>query len=106
MLSDARTEELQRLEEISRIGDSFENFVNGEFYQVLDKYIFQTLDKGAFEAFKKVDPKDEIAIIETQKMSQIIGKIKSEINKKIQEGKLAKHQILMSNPNNEEDSYA
>jgi len=96
-------EELQRLEKIARIGDSFENFKASEVYQLIDQYIFQVLDRGAFEAFKKIDPKDEIAIIETQKMSQIIDKIKNEINKKIEEGRLAKHQIMMSNPN-EEDS--
>lgn len=80
----------------SNIGDKLEDLkINGVF-DILEEYIFKPLDRGAFEAFKKIDPADTTRIIETQMMSKMIDSIKREVESKINQGKLAKDCLLKS----------
>lgn len=85
--------EEQRLFEISTIGDNLRDFRDKGPLELLEKYVLIPMEKGAFEAFKKVDPSDTVQVMETQKLSQIIDQIRATIEQKIQEGNLAKEYL-------------
>lgn len=85
--------EEQRLFGLSTIGDNFRDFRDKGPLDLLEKYVLTPMEKGAFEAFKKVDPSDTVQVMETQKMSQIIDQIRAAIEQKIQEGNLAKEYL-------------
>ena len=85
--------EEQRLFEISTIGDNLRDFRDKGALELLEKHILIPMEKGAFEAFKKIDPSDTVQVMETQKLSQIIDQIRATIEQKIQEGNLAKEYL-------------
>ena len=94
-------EEIIQLSEYSQVGDLMEDFSRNNLPD-LNKYILEPLEKAAFETFKKVDPSDVNAVMQTQMMSKMIDKIRQEISSLIHRGKLAKHQILTSTQEEED----
>ena len=86
-------EEIDRLLEISKVGDDLKNFKEKGGYATLEKHILNPMEKGAFEAFQNVLASDIDAVTMTQAMGKIIKKIRSEIDQKINEGNLAKSQL-------------
>ena len=94
-------EELNRLLEISKIGDDLKNFKEQGGYATLEKHILTPFEKGAFEAFQTVLASDIDAVTMTQAMGKIIKKIRAEIDIKINLGLMAKNQI--NNPKGDYD---
>lgn len=85
---------LQQLEEQARLGDKMKSFLKDGAYQILNDEILEPLDRAAFEAFKKVNARDELAVVETQMMSKIIDRIKKTIEEKIALGDYARQELL------------
>ena len=94
-------EEINRLVEISKVGDDLKNLKEGGGYTILEKCILNPMEKGAFEAFQNVPASDIDAVTMTQAMGKIIKKIRSEIDSKINEGNLAKSQLNNREGDNE-----
>jgi hypothetical protein len=94
-------EEMNRLLEISKIGDDLKNFKEEGGYAILQKYILDPFEKEAFEAFQDVIATDVDSVIETQMMGKIVRRIRQAIEIKINEGMLAKSQLK----NNSEGEY-
>ena len=65
-------EEINRLLEISKIGDDFKNFKENGGYAMLEKYILTPFEQGAFDAFQDVLASDIDAVTMTQAMGKII----------------------------------
>jgi len=94
-------ESVRQLRQSIRRGQILEEFrISG--LPVLDEHILRPLEEQAFEAFKTIDPSDQVQVMETQKMSQMICQIRKQIDAYIQEGKLAT-QTLNTLPR--EDEY-
>ena len=94
-------EEINRLIEISKIGDDLKNFKEQGGCAVLQKHILTPLEKGAFDAFKNVPAEDTNRVMETQMMWKIIDMIRKTIDIKINEGLMAKNQL--NNPKGDYD---
>ena len=86
-------EEINRLLELSKIGDDLKNFKESGGYAVLKEHVLDPLERGTFEAFVEIPADDINAIIMTQAMAKIIKKIYQEIDIKINEGMLSKNQL-------------
>jgi hypothetical protein len=81
------------LAEKGRLGEQFEAFRVSEGYLILRKFVLDVLDRGAFEAFKKVVPTEQYEIVQAQMMSKVITQIEAEIDKIISQGQFAR-QVL------------
>jgi hypothetical protein len=86
-------DEINRLLEISKVGDDLKNFKDEGGYALLEKHILTPFEQGAFEAFQNIPASDTDAVTMSQAMGKIIKKIRTEIDIKINEGKLAKKQL-------------
>ena len=86
---------LNNLEKQSEIGDWFYSFkVNGGF-EMLEKYIFKPMRINAINLFRdSIDPDDRTAITAAQQRLKLIEEIPKKMESFIQQGKLAKHQLL------------
>lgn len=90
------------LELSARMGEQFEALVEDPKFQILLDEILGPLQKEAFEAFTKLDPSDLSGIAQTQKVNWVVEQIKTRIERKIDQGRHARAQILQKK--NEEAS--
>ncbi len=88
--------DIERYAKVSSIGDKLLDLKESGSYKVLDEHIFKEIERGAFEAFKRVKPDETVEIIQTQMMAKIVDKIRCMIDAKIEEGKLAKQTLIHS----------
>jgi hypothetical protein len=77
----------------SEEGELLDRFLREGSYDVLNKLILIPLEEAAFKAFSQVNPSELHEVIQTQKMAQIIREIRSTIESKVAEGRLAAHQL-------------
>ena len=87
------TENILVLREQVQVGQRLQEVLEGKDFAVLKEHILLPLQVGAFEIFKKVDAKDFARVMETQMMSKMIDTIRKEIEKKINQGRLAEQQM-------------
>lgn len=86
--------ELKNLEERSHVGDLFKTFRENGSLALLKKYILDRITQDAFNGFGITPADDKVAIIGFQQMKIVSERIEKRINQYIEEGKLAKQQIL------------
>lgn len=96
-------EELRKLEEKVQVGNWFYDFLHTGPYDLLNKHVLVPMDEGAFEVFKTIKADDHIGIVEAQMMSKVIGRIRTTIEAKINEGRMATETIKQLNSLPEED---
>lgn len=94
MASDIYNEQIER----SKIGEAMENLEANPDFAVFKEQVLENIHKGAFEAFKKVDPSDSVAVIETQQMGKVVDIIYSTMNDLVEEGRVIRHNLKHSNP--------
>lgn len=74
----------------SENGDRMQEFIASPHYNTLMELVIEPLEKGAFNAFKKVNPEKFMEVAQTQIMAKIVDKIVSEMHSIIQRGEHAK----------------
>lgn len=89
-MTDFLNDEMLRMAEKAQLGQQFEDLVLSKEYGLIKNHILDLFDRQAFEAFKKVDASDEVAIVETQMMGKIVDKVFEQITRIIQEGQYAR----------------
>lgn len=82
------------LELAARIGEQFEALVEDPKFQVLLDEILEPMRKEAFQAFTKLEPTDASGIAQTQKVEWVIEQIKHRVERKIDQGRHARTQLL------------
>lgn len=84
-------------EETKRIAlesERLETLVSNGSFDVFIELILDPMEKEAFKAFTKIDPSDTLAIMQTQKIAQIVNEIKKNVEIKIQAGLSARQQLV------------
>lgn len=77
----------------AEIGEQLDRFLREGAYDVLNKLVLIPLEEAAFKAFTQVNPSELHEVIQTQKMAQMISQIRSTIETRIAEGRLAAHTL-------------
>lgn len=85
------------LEAAARVGEQLEQMVEDPKFQMLLDEVLDPLQKEAFEAFTKLDPSDQSAVTQTQKVNWVVDEIKRRIERKIDQGRQARAQLLQRN---------
>ena len=99
MLTD---DDVLRLQELAQAGDMLRNLLSSTEYQVLDREVFKPIEQEAFEVFCRVDPADTGAVMQAQKMKQVMDVIRTRINQCVEQGRLARHQLNTSTQEDDE----
>ena len=85
------------VEETRRVAmesEKLESFVASGSFDVLIDLVLDPMEKDAFAAFTKIEPTDTVAIMQTQKIAQVVNEIKRKVEIKIQAGLLARQQLI------------
>ena len=69
---------------IMQVGDWLEELISHKYWHVFEEHILNEIWNDSFKAFQRIDPSEINAIIQTQKMGQVVDEIKRRLENKIQ----------------------
>lgn len=86
-----------------QIGDALEELLIHRTWHIFEKHILDEMYQDAFRVFQKVDPSDTNAVMQAQKMGQIVNEIKKRIENKIQIARGIREQLKHSTQGEQQD---
>ena len=95
-------EEKEKLEETVILGSKFENFAR-DFYPLFNEQVFEPFEKELYDTWVKLPPDNKEVIRNCQSMQIVIDKLRGKINRIIEDGQFAQHQLTNSTPEDWEE---
>ena len=95
-------EEKEKLEETVILGSKFENFAR-DFYPLFNEHVFEPFEKELYDTWVKLPPDNKEVIRNCQSMQIVIDKLRNKINRIIEDGQFAQHQLTNSTPEDWEE---